>query len=154
MLSVVCTWVVLQVLFLGGLSQERDQSALYQRFRGELAAATAPTGGTIAPGAPVALLVVPSLGLEQVVVEGTASGDLLAGPGHRRDTVLPGQTGVSLLYGRTRSYGAPFAKITSLQAGDQIVTQTAQGRSTFRVEGSAACRRPGARRHPQRTRGG
>lgn len=134
-LSVVCLWVLLQVVFLSGLSHERDQAVLYQRFRAELAAATAPTGGAIAPGDPVALVRLPSLGAELVVVEGTASGDLLAGPGHRRDTVLPGQVGVSLVYGRARTYGGPFAGITSLRPGDEVVTRTAQGRSRFRVMG-------------------
>ena len=35
---------------------------------------------------------IPAIGLHDVViVEGTDSGDLRDGPGHRRDTPLPGQ---------------------------------------------------------------
>jgi len=135
MIAVVSLWVVLQVLVLSGFSQARDQHLLYDDFRQELAAATAPTGPIVPAGDPVALLTVPQLGISQVVVEGTASGDLLAGPGHRRDTVLPGQAGVSLVYGRATTYGAPFRHITELERGDQIVVQTGQGRTVFQVDG-------------------
>jgi sortase A len=134
-LAIVALWFVAQSLFLGGLSENRAQATLYRQFRSELAAATAPTGGVIDPGKPVALLKIPHLGIEPVVVEGTASGDLLAGPGHRRDTVLPGQEGVSLVYGRARTYGAPFGDVTKLVEGQRIVARTAQGRSVFRVDG-------------------
>ena len=61
-------------------------------------------------GEPVALLSIPRLGISQVVVEGTASGDTLAGPGHLRDTVLPGQVGTSVVYGRAATYGAPVRR--------------------------------------------
>ena len=44
MLALVATWAAAQMLFLGGLSQHRAQAALYDQFRGELAAATAPIG--------------------------------------------------------------------------------------------------------------
>jgi sortase A len=88
MVCLVAGWMVAQMLYLGGLAQDRSQDALYDRFRGELAAATAPIGPVTEVGAPVATLSIPHLGLEQVVVEGTASGDLLAGPGHLRNTVL------------------------------------------------------------------
>jgi sortase A len=133
--SLLALWMLAQVLFLGGLSESRSQTVLFQELRSQLAAATAPTGGAIQPGEPVALLRIPALGRELVVVEGTASGDLLAGPGHRRDTPLPGQEGVSLVYGRARTYGAPLDDITALKAGDSITTLTQQGTATFRVDG-------------------
>lgn len=134
MVAVVCLWLLVHVLVLGGLSQQRAQVTLYDDLRARLAAATAPTGGLIEPGAPVALLEIPSIGVHQVVVEGTASGDLLVGPGHRRDTALPGQAGVAVVYGRARTYGAPFARITELAPGDRITTVTGLGRTTFTVD--------------------
>lgn len=139
-LSLLALWLVAQVLFLGGLSESRAQTLAFRELRTELAAATAPTGGAVAPGKPVALLTIPSLGREMVLVEGTASGDLLAGPGHRRDTPLPGQEGVSLVYGRARTYGGPFGDLTKLRAGDTLTALTQQGKATFRVD---AVRRAG-----------
>lgn len=135
MVGVVAGWFLLQVLLLGGLSQARSQQVLHAELRQELAAQTAPTGVDVTPGDPVALLAIPTLGLRQVVVEGTSSGDLMTGPGHRRTTVLPGQAGVSVLYGRSTTYGAPFHDITLLRAGDGIEVVTGQGEFVYRVDG-------------------
>ena len=134
-LSLLAGWFLLQLLVLSGLAQDRSQQVLRADLREQLATQTAATGGAIAPGTPVALLSIPTLGLQQVVVEGTASGDLMLGPGHRRDTVLPGQAGVSILYGRSAGYGAPFRTVTLLQAGDGITVTTAQGERVYRVDG-------------------
>lgn len=141
MVALVTSWVLLQMLVLGGLSQDRSQDLLYREFRTELAAMTAPTGeDSIEPGAPVALMQAPTIGLDQVVVEGTASGDLLAGPGHLRSSVLPGQEGTSYVLGRGSSYGAPFGDIGDLEVGDPITMTIGQGAKTFSVIG---VRRPG-----------
>lgn len=136
----LCGWFLLQVLVLSGLEESRAQNVLYSQLREELAAQTAPTGGAIEPGSPVAVLDVPTLGLQQVVVEGTASGDLQAGPGHRRDTVLPGQAGVSIVYGRAATYGGPFRSVMTLRPGDGIRVTTGQGEFVYRVD---AIRRAG-----------
>jgi sortase A len=133
MAAILSLWFVLQAVLLGGISEARAQHLLYAQFRTELAAATAPTGPVVKPGRPVALVTVPKLGAMQVVVEGTGSGDLLAGPGHRRDTVLPGQQGVSLVYSRGSTYGAPFAGIGELQVGDQVISTTGQGRVVYKI---------------------
>jgi len=130
----LAVWLVLQSLVLGSLTQARAQHVLYAQLREQLAAQTAPLGA-VDPGKAVAVLSVPTLGLEQVVVEGTASGDLQSGPGHRRDTPLPGQRGVSLVYGKALTSGAPFRTIGSLVRGDGISVTTAQGTFLYRVDG-------------------
>ena len=133
MITIVCLWMAAQLLFLGGLSENRSQDLLYAELRTQLASLTAPVGPVVPVGDPVAVISAPEIGLQQVVVEGTASGDLLAGPGHRRDTPLPGQEGISLVYGRGTAYGAPFGDITQLAKGDKIEVVMAQGRITFTV---------------------
>lgn len=138
-LALVCGWVLLQLLVLGGLSHSRSQHLLYSQFRSELAQATAPTGeldyngNPVQAGAPVALLTIPAIGLQQVVVDGTASGDLTAGPGHLRDTPLPGQAGWSWVLGRGSTYGAPFGKIAQLAKGDTITVVTGEGKTEYTV---------------------
>jgi len=127
-ISLLCLWFVAYAVLLTPIQESHDQSALYDTFRQQLALETAPLGGDIAPGSPVALLSAPALGvIDVVVVEGTASGDLMAGPGHRRDTVLPGQAGVSVLYGRQTLFGGPFAHIGTARPGDAITVTTGQG---------------------------
>ena len=135
MVALICIWAAAQLLWLGGVSEARDQQLLYQRFRGELAAATAPVGPVTPAGDPVALVTNPRLGIQQVVVEGTASGDLLAGPGHLRNTVLPGQAGTSVVFGRAATYGGPFRDLPQLRKGDRIAVVMGQGKRMFHVIG-------------------
>lgn len=115
------------------LSEHRVQENLLKTFTHTLATAVAPVGP--APeGTPVAVLDIPSIGLHSgVVVEGTNSRDLTDGPGHRMGSVLPGQPGVSVIYGRRVTFGAPFAHLMRLNRGDLITTTTGQGISTYKV---------------------
>jgi sortase A len=135
MIAIVCIWGALQLLFLSSIAQHRSQDLLYDELRHQLAGATAPVGPVVAAGDPVAVLTIPSIGLEQVVVEGTASGDLLSGPGHRRDTPLPGQVGSSVVYGRAVTYGGPFADVSSLVPGAQVEVAVGQGTKELTVTG-------------------
>lgn len=135
MVALLCGWVLLHLLVLGNVSHARSQDLLYDQFRTELAGLTAPVGPVVPAGDPVAILRIPALGVEEVVVEGTAAGDLFAGPGHKRNTVLPGQTGVSLVYGRSTTYGAPFAGLGELVPGDLLQIVTAQGEMDLEVLG-------------------
>ncbi|MDM4761762.1 sortase [Galbitalea sp. SE-J8] len=130
--------------YLGGISQLsalRDQQLALQSIRYDLANGTAPVGQVgadgrlLAAGTPVAVLAIPELGVRQVVLEGTDAGTTMSGPGHRRDTVLPGQAGSSVIYGRQAAYGAPFARIADLAVGDELTATTGQGEATYRVSG-------------------
>jgi LPXTG-site transpeptidase (sortase) family protein len=132
------------VLLVGVGSQlqaDRDQKVLYDDFRQELAEGTAPVGpldyegAVLPPGAPVAVLAIPALDEELVVVEGTTSIDTMSGPGHRRDSVLPGQAGVSIVFGRQSAYGGYFGAISDLKPGDKITSTTGQGFATYEVTG-------------------
>ncbi len=140
LLGALLTGFVLYATVLSGITQQRDQDTRYDDFREELALATAPVDVPVAPGRSVAILEVPGLDLREVVVEGTTSEQLMAGPGHRRDTVLPGQPGVSVLQGRRTAFGGPFRDIDALRPGDPLRVVTGQGAHTYRVDG---LRRPG-----------
>lgn len=126
-------------LLLSQLQSVRDQQVALQEFRYDLANGTAPVSALgpdnkiLVPGTSVALINIPKLGVHSVVVEGTTSDITMHGPGHRRDTVLPGQIGVSVIYGREFAYGAVFNQIGSLVAGDEIKAVTGQGESTYSV---------------------
>ena len=131
----------LQLLIFGSLQQSSAQERSFDRFRSQLANGVAPVGPTdnqnrvLAPGAPVAYLEIPEIGVRQVVGEGTTPGTLFSGPGHRRDTVLPGQVGVSVMMARRAAFGGPFAKIDQLEAGDKITATTGQGVFEYEVIG-------------------
>ena len=54
------------------------------------------------------MLDIPAIGIaNMVVVEGTSPENLTLGPGHLRDTPLPGQAGISVVFGRRATFGAP-----------------------------------------------
>ena len=128
-------WLLFYALVVSSLQHSHDQGVLYSRFREAVGNATAPIGGVIKPDTPVALIDFPAAGLHhEVVVEGTAPGDLVMGPGHRRDTPLPGQPGDAVVYGRDKLFGGPFHGIASVQPGDTITVTTGEGVAKFVVQ--------------------
>ncbi|GHJ49224.1 sortase [Catellatospora sp. TT07R-123] len=129
------------LVLLGALRHQRTQTLAEGRLRLALAEGTAPVsqlapdGAPLDPGTPVAVLVIPSIDLREVVFEGTAGQVLTDGPGHRRDTVLPGQAGVSVLMGRRAGYGGPFARVPDLRVDAEITVTTGQGVHRYVVTG-------------------
>jgi len=130
----LAVWLGLFGIGISALQEQHAQHGLYAQYREQLARGTAPVGGAMAEGSPVALLHSLRGGLDDVVaVEGTSSTDLRSGPGHYPASVLPGQAGISYVMGRSTSYGGPFGGITDLRPNDRIVVTTGQGRFTYYV---------------------
>jgi sortase A len=126
-------WFVLYALFFSGLQENHSQHVLYSQLRYELSQATVPLGGPIAARSPIAFMQVPSIGLNDVIVEGTSSDDLASGPGHLPTTPLPGQAGNSQIFGRSVTFGGPFGNVRKLQPGAIIIVTTGQGVFGFKV---------------------
>jgi sortase A len=146
LLAVVILGFVGYLYVLSGVQEARAQTTLYARLQGELSQGIAPTGPVIpghpaspaslaaTPGDPVAVLDIPAIGLSNVViVEGTSPENLTLGPGHLPDTPLPGQAGISVVFGRRATFGGPFRNLPRLRAGDMITTTTSQGEASYRV---------------------
>jgi sortase A len=128
LLSLLAVWLLAYALGLSGLQERSAQHRLYASIRYSLSQETAPFGGAIKPGTPVAVLTAPQAGLRRVVVvEGTTSGVLRDGPGHQQNTALPGQAGVSVIMGRSVTFGAPFRHVASMHVGAPITVTTGQG---------------------------
>jgi len=124
---------VVFALVLSGLVQARQQIGLQHRFTNELGSNLAPIGGAIPKGVPVAVLQIPAIGLDQVVVEGSRSSQLRKGPGHVVGSSLPGQPGNAVIAGRRTLYRGPFHRLGSLHTGDAITVTTGEGKSTYKV---------------------
>jgi sortase A len=155
LLAVALLGFVAFLYFLSGLQEARAQTTLYATLRGEFGEGLAPTGPVIpghpvspaslaaSPGDPIAVLAIPALGISSmVVVEGTSPENLTLGPGHLRDTPFPGQAGISVLFGRRATYGAPFANLATLSKGDVITTTTSQGEARYQVIGVSNSSKP------------
>ncbi|MBN1321346.1 MAG: class E sortase [Thermoleophilia bacterium] len=65
-------------------------------------------------------IVIPSIDLDVVMLEGTSKGDLKEGPGHWEETPFPGQGGNFVVSGHRTTYGAPFFKLDDVEVGDEI----------------------------------
>jgi sortase A len=76
----------------------------------------------------------PTLGRRYAVVAGTELGTLRKGPGHYRDTPLPGQRGTVAIAGHRTTYGAPFRTVDRLRRGDPIVVRMPYARFVYEVE--------------------
>ena len=86
------------------------------------------------PGEAVAMLRIPKLDLEKVVVEGVSVADLRKAPGHYPRSPMPGQPGNAAIAGHRTTYGAPFGELDQLQPGDEILTRTPQGEFRYEVD--------------------
>jgi len=149
LLAVVVLGFVGYLYGLSDVQEARSQAILYQQFQLELANQVAPLGpdgpngldgakGPTIPGSPVAIINIPSIGIrDMVVVQGTNPQNLMVGPGHRRDSPMPGQAGVVQIYGRRATFGAPFSRLGELRPGDTITAITGQGTSIYTVAAAA-----------------
>jgi sortase A len=135
--------VVMLVLYgVGPMLEQRDQTALLADYRVEVRQAAAQTNGlpgvelpTRAPesGSPVAIIDIPAMKLEQVVVEGVGPQQTRRGPGHVPGTAGLGQPGNSAIVARRSTFGGPFRPLGTLEEGDEILVTTTQGQSIYVV---------------------
>ncbi|MEX2406535.1 MAG: sortase [Actinomycetota bacterium] len=120
-----------------GLTTRAAQNDLRPRFEERIAtrpAEEAPPRTVIVPGEAVAILRIPKIELNYVVVEGTDTESLKKGPGHYDWTSYPWEdTGRVAIAGHRTTYGAPFWSLNELKPGDRIVLATEYGIFNYRV---------------------
>src|ERR1700745_2965063 len=124
-LAAVLVGFAIWLAFGSRLYFARVQHDSYQSLRVPLANGVAPVGPTdpfnpnrlVALGTPIAILEIPAIQMQDVVLEGSTGQVLQGGPRHVRDTVLPGQQGVSVILGRRAAYVGRFAGLGSLEPG-------------------------------------
>jgi len=140
-----------------GFQTARNQARLRQEFAAtqrrlgnpvtvhHIAANHGPAPLEVAPplpdpplGSAVGLIVIPKINLSMVIVEGTGTAQLEAGPGHYPATPLPGEAGNVAIAGHRTTYLHPFYNLNLLVLGDPIVIETVQGLFLYRVVASMA----------------
>ncbi len=84
----------------------------------------------VARGTPVARLVIPRAGLDEIVVEGVSNSDLRAGPGHMIGSAIPGAPGNAVVSAHRDRH---FRSLGRLAAGDTIHTESDVGRVSWIV---------------------
>ena len=81
-------------------------------------------------GKPVARLIIPSIGLDEIVVEGVGDNELNAGPGHLPGSALPGDAGNAVISAHRDRH---FSTLGNLRLGDTVVTEVPSGRVAWIV---------------------
>jgi sortase A len=120
-----------------GFATQRAQDDLRPSFERNVASLTpadAPDQVVNVPGHAVAIIRIPRIDVDYVVVEGTDTEALKKGPGHYTDTAYPWQdTGRVGIAGHRTTYLAPFWSLDELRQGDRIVLATEYGVFDYRV---------------------
>lgn len=133
----------------------RAQAALRREFAAQVAQARAQAPATPAGASPastpaaatpvgagegVALIRIPKLGLDAVMVEGTDPAALRKGPGHYTGTPAPCTKGNVAIAGHRTTYGRAFGGLDLLSAGDPITLVTPKQQCTYAVVAGASPR--------------
>jgi sortase A len=85
-------------------------------------------------GHAIARIEIDRIELDKVMVQGTDTGSLQRGPGHYRDTAIPGQPGTVAIAGHRTTYLAPFRDIDEIRDGDEIRIEMPYAAFTYTVE--------------------
>lgn len=124
--------------YASGWAARADARARWasEEARAELAAINGSLDGVfgeprLAPGAPVARLIIPVLGLDEIVLEGVTERQLRAGPGHLPGSAIPGATGNAIVSAHRDRH---FYGLDRLTVGDTIITETRHTRTVWRLE--------------------
>jgi sortase A len=89
--------------------------------------------GAVGEGESLTRLMIPSLDVDVVVVQGTTATALRAGAGHYPESPLPCELGNVAIAGHRTTYGRPFHNLDLLSPGDDIILETPVGTCTYKV---------------------
>jgi sortase A len=105
----------------------QPQRSLALRDRGKeahaLALAAARLRRTAGVGQAIGRIVIPRLGLNMILVNGTDDATLRRGPGRDLRTYMPGQDRLVYIAGHRTTYLAPFSHIDEIRPGDPITLE-------------------------------
>lgn len=82
----------------------------------------------VVEGEPVARLIIPRIGLDEIVLEGVGADDLNGGPGHYSGSAFPGEPGNAVISAHRDRH---FNHLDALDVGDTIVTESGAHANTW-----------------------
>ena len=89
--------------------------------------------GKVEEGSPLTRIVIPSIGVDSMVVEGISLKALNTGAGHYPMTPMPGQPGNIGIAGHRTMYGKPFNRLDELKPGDKVTLLTPFAKYRYEV---------------------
>ncbi|HVM68662.1 MAG TPA: sortase [Gaiellaceae bacterium] len=86
-------------------------------------------------GDAVGRLRLPTLGVSEMIVNGTDDPSLKRGPGRYLGSAMPGEGELVYVAGHRTTYGAPFSRIDQLKAGDPVLVELPYATFEYRITG-------------------
>jgi sortase A len=84
-------------------------------------------------GQAIGRIIIPHLGLNMVLVNGTDDSSLERGPGRDLRSFMPGQSRLVYIAGHRTTFLAPFSRIDQIQPGDRIRLEMPYGAFVYRA---------------------
>lgn len=129
-LAVVCALAAAAALCFPWLS------SLYARHEQQVLAGQLDDpalGSAAGSGEGIGRIVIPAIGLDMVVVQGTDAADLAKGPGHYPTTPMPCTAGNVAIAGHRTTFLHPFYDLNKLVPGDVVDLSTRTASCAYRV---------------------
>src|SRR5262245_42591990 len=98
-------------------SMYRSQQSLEAEWEQQTSARAAPGQPAVLAGNQLTRVMIPKINLDAIVVEGASRKQLLAGPGHLKETAMPGTAGNSVITAHRDTF---FRHLFELNKGDEI----------------------------------
>jgi len=142
LIGVIAALSVVVALILAYVGSNVSASLTQNRLDTRFEAASARWAGldpaarsalTYATGAPIARMAIPAIGLDAIVAEGATPSIMRGAPGHLPASATPGENGVAMITANRFGFGSFFLRLDRLEVGDEIVMQSAFGRTTYTV---------------------
>jgi sortase A len=89
---------------------------------------------SVSEGEAIGRLLIPSIDVDKILVEGTDTATLQKGPGRYPETAFPGQGKTIGVAGHRTTYGAPLKRINEIEDGDEITLEMPYATFTYVVE--------------------
>lgn len=84
-------------------------------------------------GQAIGRIIIPRLGLNMVLVNGTDEASLRRGPGRDLRTYMPGQSRLVYIAGHRTTFLAPFSQIQEIQPGDRVTLEMPYATFVYRA---------------------
>jgi len=129
--------ILVGIVLLGYVVSEywgmyRSQQRLEAEWDRQAASYNTLAPAVIPPDQMLTRVVIPKIGLDAIVVEGASRKALSEGPGHMKETAMPGETGNAVITGHRDTF---FRHIYELVKGDRVQVRRAGREFTYEVTG-------------------
>jgi sortase A len=129
--------IVIGIALLGYVASEywgmyRSQQKLEAEWERQASALNTPGQVAIPPEQMLTRVVIPKIGLDAIVVEGASRKELSEGPGHMKQTAMPGETGNAVITAHRDTF---FRHIYELVKGDHVQVRRGGRLFTYEVTG-------------------